>query len=64
MARVYKTCGFEIKLSIPTIWAQGTPSLGNKIAEMCHRYRRTGLENKACLYVREMYDRYKYLEKH
>ena len=34
---------FEIKIDIPTIWAQGTPSFRNKIAEMCYLYRRRGL---------------------
>ena len=34
---------FEIKIGIPTISGQGTPSFRNKIAEMCYLYRRTGL---------------------
>ena len=42
MARVYKAFCFEIKIGIPTIWAQGAPSFRNKIAKMCYLYRRTG----------------------
>ena len=44
MAQVYKTFVFEIKIDIPTISGQGTPSFRNKIAEMCYLYRRTGLQ--------------------
>ena len=40
----------EIKIDIPTICSQGTPSFGNKIAEMCYLYRRTGL-----LYIYTVY---------
>ena len=32
----------EIKIDIPTTWGRRTPSFGNKIAEMCYLYRRTG----------------------
>ena len=37
-----KSFFFKTKIEIPTIWGLGTPSIRNKIAEMCYLYRRTG----------------------
>ena len=42
MTRVHQTFSFEVKIGIPTIWAQGTPSFRKQMAEMCYLYRRKG----------------------